>query len=138
MAVNRRTGQPDVTRILPRSTRSVDVLSFWGMDSGWYGLTNRRMGVGFGMTWTPPCSSPCGCGSPTAGTTTTRGTGAPTTAPELLTSWPPAGITGAIDKRTALWLAPGQVIETRLTALAYEGEGVTGIDPDGTAHPQTG
>ena len=29
----------------------MDVLSFWGMDSGWYGLTNRRMGVGFGMTW---------------------------------------------------------------------------------------
>jgi len=50
---------------------------------------------------------------------------------EPFTSYPPAGIKGAIDNGTAVMMEPGQTIETELVAVAYEGEGVRGISVDG-------
>jgi Domain of unknown function (DUF4432) len=137
MVVNRRTGQPeDVTRVRPRSTRSVDVLSFWDLASGWYGITNRRRRVGFGMTWDAALFRTLWMWQVYGGHDDYPWYGRTyNCALEPFTSWPPAGIAEALDNGTALRLAPGQVIETRLTALAYEGEGVDGIDPDGTVRP---
>jgi hypothetical protein len=51
------------------------------LAEGWYGLTNQRLGVGYG---------------------------------------------------TALIMKPGEVIETELVAVAYEGEGVKRINANGT------
>jgi hypothetical protein len=138
MVPNRRSGQPeDVTRIRPRSTGSVDVLSFWGLEAGWYALTNRRQLVGFGMTWDAELFRSLWMWQVYGGHDDYPWYGRTyNCALEPFTSWPPAGIAEAIDNGTALWLEPGQVIETRLTALAYEGEGVTRIDADGTAHAE--
>ncbi len=41
----------DITRVLPKETRSVDVVFFKELAEGWYGLTNQRLRVGFGMSW---------------------------------------------------------------------------------------
>src|SRR3990170_390143 len=49
---NRRTdAMQDITQVLPRETGSVDVIFFKELKAGWYGLTNRDQGVGFGMAW---------------------------------------------------------------------------------------
>jgi hypothetical protein len=53
---------------------------------------------------------------------------------EPFTSWPPAGVVNAIKNGTALVMGPGQVIDTSLVAVAYEGEGVTRIRQDGVVH----
>lgn len=130
---NRRTGElEDVRLVLPRETRSVDVLSFWGLSEGWYALTNRHLGFGFGMSWDPNLF-PClwmwqvygGHNDyPWYGRTYN-------VALEPFTSWPPSGTAAAIENGTALVLAPGQTIETRLAAVAYDGEGVGRITADG-------
>lgn len=131
---NRRSGDlEDVTRVRSRDTRSVDVLSFWGLSEGWYGITNRRQSLGFGMSWDPGVF-PClwmwqvygGHNDyPWYGRTYN-------VALEPFAGWPPAGTPNAVRNGTAMLLAPGQVIETRLAAVAYEGEGVTRIARDGT------
>jgi hypothetical protein len=41
---NRRTGElQDITRVLPKSTRSVDVVFFKELSEGWYGITNTKL-----------------------------------------------------------------------------------------------
>ena len=55
-----------------------------------------------------------------------------TCALEPFTSYPPAGVANAVRNGTALVLRPGQVLETELAAVAYEGEGVQRIRRDGT------
>ncbi len=50
--LNRRSGElQDIRRVLPRETGSVDVVFFKGLAEGWYGITNERLKVGFGMAW---------------------------------------------------------------------------------------
>ena len=133
-ARNRRTGQlQDVTRVLPRSTQSVDVISFWGLESGWYGLTNERQQLGFGMAWDLNVF-PClwmwqvygGHNDyPWYGRTYNC-------ALEPFAGWPPAGIANAIKNGTARIMKGGEAIETELVAVAYEGPGITAITRDGS------
>ena len=132
-AKNRRTGQlQDVTRVLSRETKSVDVLSFWGLKSGWYGLTNQRLRVGFGMAWDLTVF-PClwmwqvyggHHDYPWYGRTYNC-------ALEPFAGWPPAGVANAIKNGTARTMKAGETIETDLAAVVYEGEGVSGIGRDG-------
>jgi hypothetical protein len=51
---------------------------------------------------------------------------------EPFTSWPPAGVKNAVDNGTARVMQPGEVIETDLVAVAYEGSGVARIGRDGS------
>ena len=37
--------------MLPKDTRSVDVVFFKELAEGWYAITNQKSGVGFGMAW---------------------------------------------------------------------------------------
>jgi hypothetical protein len=55
-----------------------------------------------------------------------------TCALEPFTSYPPGGVANALRNGTALVLRSGQVLETELAAVAYEGEGVKRIKHDGT------
>jgi hypothetical protein len=43
----------------------------------------------------------------------------------------PAGVNNALKNGTALLLKPGDVIETELTAVAYQAEGIKRIRQDG-------
>jgi hypothetical protein len=134
MVKNRRTGAlQDVTRVLPPETGSVDVVSFWDLDDGWYALTNRRRRVGFGMAWDRRLFKCLWMWQVYGGHTDYPWYGRTyNCALEPFTSWPPAGVANAIQNGTALMLAPRQVIETALVAVAYEGDGVSRITPSGS------
>jgi hypothetical protein len=131
---NRRTGQlQDVTRVLPPDTRSVDVVSFWGLAEGWYGLTNRRTRVGFGMAWDKTLFQCLWMWQVYGGHTDYPWYGRTyNCALEPFTSWPPAGVANAVQNGTALIMKPHQQIETALAAVAYEGEGISRITPSGS------
>lgn len=130
---NRRTGKlEDVTRILPRETRSVDVISFWGLDEGWYGLTNRRQRVGFGMAWDRRLFQCLWMWQVYGGHNDYPWYGRTyNCALEPFTSWPPTGVSNAIQNGTALIMKPHQEMKTALVAVAYEGEGISRITPAG-------
>jgi hypothetical protein len=130
---NRRTNEmQDITRVLPKETRSVDVVFFKELAEGWYGLTNQRLKVGFGMSWDKDLFKYLWMWQVYGGHTDYPWYGRTyNCALEPFTSYPPAGIKHALDNGSALIMKPGQVIETKLTAVAYEGEGVKRISPDG-------
>ena len=132
-ARNRRTGQlDDITRVRSRDTGSVDVVSFWDLEEGWYGITNQRRRVGFGMAWDKSLFRCLWMWQVYGGHDDYPWYGRTyNVALEPFTSWPPAGVTTAVENGTALVLNPHQVIETELVAVAYEGEGVHRIDRDG-------
>jgi hypothetical protein len=133
-ARNRRSGQlEDVTHVRSREARSVDVLFFKELAEGWYALTNRRQAVGFGMAWDPTLFKYVWMWQNYGGHTDYPWYGrAYTCALEPFTSFPPAGVANAVRNGTALLLRPGQVLETELVAVAYQGEGVRRITRDGT------
>lgn len=126
---NRRSGElQDVTRVLPKGTRSVDVISFWGLDEGWYGLTNRRQRVGFGMAWDRRLFQCLWMWQVYGGHNDYPWYGRTyNCALEPFTSWPPTGVANAIQNGTALIMKPHQEMKTTLVAVAYEGDGISRI-----------
>lgn len=130
---NRRTNcLEDITRVLPKETRSVDVVFFKELTEGWVGLTNQRLGVGFGMAWDNKLFKYLWMWQVYGGHTDYPWYGRTyNCALEPFTSYPATGIKGAIKNGTALIMKPGEVIETELVAVAYQGQGVTRITPDG-------
>lgn len=130
---NRRSGElQDVTRVLPKGTRSVDVISFWGLDEGWYGLTNRRQRVGFGMAWDHRLFQCLWMWQVYGGHNDYPWYGRTyNCALEPFTSWPPTGVSNAIQNGTALIMKPHQEMKTALVAVAYEGEGISRITSAG-------
>jgi len=130
---NRRTNEmQDITRVLSRDAKSVDVVFLKGLDRGWYGLTNQRRQVGFGMAWNHELFKYLWMWQVYGGHTDYPWYGRTyNCALEPFTSYPPAGINTAIDNGTAVMMEPDQTIETELVAVAYEGEDVRGISGDG-------
>ncbi|GAB4575670.1 MAG: hypothetical protein Kow0077_28280 [Anaerolineae bacterium] len=134
MVRNRRTGElEDITRVRPRSQKSVDVVFFKELTAGWYGLTNQNLGVGFGMAWDHNLFKYLWMWQVFGGHDDYPWYGRTyNCALEPFTSYPPAGVKNAIDNGTALMMKPDEVIETSLVAVAYEGAGVNRIGQDGT------
>ncbi len=131
---NRRNGAlEDVTRVLPRANHSVDLIYFKGLAEGWYGLTNQRQGIGFGMAWDASLFRSVWMWQLYGGHDDYPWFGrAYTCALEPFTSHPGLGIKRAVEDGTAVILGPEEVRETDLVAVAYEGEGVSRIAADGT------
>jgi hypothetical protein len=130
---NRRTGElQDITRVPGKDTKSVDVVFFKDLEKGWYGLTNRRKQVGFGMAWNHDLFKYLWMWQVYGGHTDYPWYGRTyNCALEPFTSYPPAGIGKAVENGTALTMAPDETIETELVAVAYAGEGISGISADG-------
>jgi len=126
---NRRSGETqDIRHVLPRESRSVDVVFFKELSEGWYGLTNQRLGVGFGMAWDKDLFRYLWMWQVYGGHTDYPWYGRTyNCALEPFTSFPPAGIKNAIENGSARIMKPGEVIETELVAVAYEGTGVSHI-----------
>ena len=115
----------------------MDVVFFKELSEGWYGLTNREQGVGFGMAWDHELFKYLWMWQVYGGHDDYPWYGRTyNCALEPFTSYPPAGIKNAIENGTALMLKPVQVIETALVAVAYEGQGVKSIGLDGSADLQ--
>ncbi|GAC1461299.1 MAG: hypothetical protein NVS2B14_07520 [Chamaesiphon sp.] len=130
---NRRTSElQDISRILSKETKSVDVVFFKELTEGWYGLTNQRKGVGFGMAWDKELFKYLWMWQVYGGHSDYPWYGrAYNCALEPFTSYPPAGIKNAVENGTAVTMKSGEVIETELVAVAYEGEGVKRVNLDG-------
>jgi hypothetical protein len=122
MVPNRRSGQlQDITKVLPASTRSVDVVFFKELSEGWYTFTNPQLGVGFGMSWDASLFKYLWMWQVYGGHTDYPWYGRTyNVALEPFSSYPPAGVPNAIQNGSALILKPGQVIETELVATAFE------------------
>jgi hypothetical protein len=122
----------DITRILSKETKSVDIVFLKELNEGWYGITNRRQRVGFGMAWDKKLFKYLWMWQVYGGHNDYPWYGRTyNCALEPFTSYPPAGIKNAIDNGTAVIMQPGETIETDLVAVAYEGEGISGISCDG-------
>ena len=134
---NRRSGAlQDVRQVLPKETHSVDVLIFKGLREGWYGLTNARRQVGFGMAWDPALFKYLWMWQVYGGHNDYPWYGRTyNCALEPFTSYPPAGIQKAIENGSARSMNAGEVIETDLVAVAYEGQGISRIDRQGHVAP---
>jgi hypothetical protein len=130
---NRRIGElQDITVVRNRETRSVDVVFFKELQEGWYGLTNRKLRVGFGMAWDSTLFKYLWMWQVYGGHHDYPWYGrAYTCALEPFTSYPPAGVANAIKNGTALLMKPGEIIETELVAVAYQAEGIKRIGREG-------
>ena len=134
MVPNRRTGKlQDITHVLPKSTRSVDVVFFKDLSEGWYTLTNEKLDVGIGMAWDARLFKYLWMWQVYGGHDDYPWYGRTyNCALEPFTSYPPAGIQNALKNGSALIMKPHQIIETELVAVAFQKSIPKRVKPDGT------
>ena len=127
-------GRVDLSRVPPPDGgRASDVTYVTDMPEGWYAITNRRMGVGFGLAFPAEhfrylwyWQSFRGLGYPWYGKAYNLGL-------EPFTSYSNDGVSDAADNGSALLVQPGQTVSASLKAVAYTGtDRVRRIAPDGS------
>lgn len=133
--VNGKDGTSHDLRQIPGPSERVNNLGYLvDLEEGWYGLTNRELGFGVGLTW-PKEFFPCvwlwqelngSMVHPWYGRAYVMGV-------EIWTSWPGHGLNAALEAGTARRIAPGGTEEVSFRAVFYESRtGVQRIHPDGT------
>lgn len=104
------------------------------MPEGWYAITNRRLGLGFALSYPTDVfaylwywqSLGGGYGYPWYGRTYNVGL-------EPFTSYTNEGLETAIGNGSALRLDPGQRVDASIKAVAFAGShGVERVNQDGT------
>lgn len=117
-----RNGQPlDLRRLPPRSQPSMDNGYLMDFAQGWFAVQNDRAGLSFGLAWDAAVfrylwlwqALGGGVGYPWYGRTYALGL-------EPWTSYPCAGVQTAIANQTARSLAPGETLQTWLTAVCFK------------------
>jgi hypothetical protein len=111
----------DFSKIPPRSNHSADMLYMDQFDEGWFGITDLKKGIGFGMVWPKEifpylwmwqvCEGLSGY--PWYGRTYNM-------ALEPFSSLPGSGVSTAVENGTAVLLEPGGELAAELKALVYE------------------
>ena len=144
MALNRRYEWPrverdgrttDLSRVPPRSQPQALYGYFLDFESGWYAITNTRLGFGVGMSW-PIDIFPCAWFwqelSASSGYPWYRA--AHTMAIEPFTSYPGHGLVKMMEKTgKQRVLEPGQTVSAELRFVFFESRhGVKKINPDGS------
>lgn len=122
MAPLRGGGVRDLSRIPGPAAKTADLVFLHGFEEGWYGITNGRRGVGFGMRFDAKLFSYIWFwhvwggmpGYPWYGLNYNC-------ALEPWTSWPDGGLLRAIDNGSARRIGGHGTVETRLLAVAYDG-----------------
>jgi hypothetical protein len=123
-------------RRLPPAGEPRDMVAYLlEFEQGWWAVTNRELGVGFGLAWDAEVF-PVACMWQELGATT----GFPwfgrgyALAIEPNTSWPAAGISEvARTTRTQCVLGPAESVESELCAVVYDSPwGVAAIHRNGT------
>jgi len=134
MVPNRRTGKlQDISKVLSKDTRSVDVVFFKELEEGFYTITNQNLKIGFGMAWDKELFKYLWMWQVYGGHNDYPWYGRTyNIALEPFSSYPPAGIQNAIKNGTALVMGPNQVIDTNLVAVAFEGDHTAKVKIDGT------
>ena len=129
----------DASQVPPYGdTQAQEMAYLTDLNEGWFAITNPIRKVGFGLQFDPSLFryvwywqqlGNVAQGYPWWGRTHTA-------ALEPWTSYPTNGLNEAIANGTALEMLPGEIIETRLCAVAYAGLGrVSGITADGEVSP---
>jgi hypothetical protein len=125
----------DLSRVPPKSRPQALYGYFRNFESGWYGITNTKLGFGAGMTW-PIDIFPCAWFwqelSASSGYPWYRASH--TMAIEPFTSYPGHGLVTMMEK-TGMQrvLQPGETIAAELTFVFYDStRGVRKINPDGS------
>lgn len=123
MVPNRRNGKlQDITQVLPKSEKSVDVVFFKDLEEGWYTITDEKKDVGFGMAWDKELFKYLWMWQVYGGHNDYPWYGRTyNCALEPFSSYPPGGIQQAIKNGSALILKPGSITETDLVAVAFSG-----------------
>lgn len=133
MAPRRDGSRRDLRLVPPPESKIADWVRLHGFAAGWYGVTNGRRRVGFGLRWDVGVfphlwfwhvfgGMP---GYPWYGRNYNF-------ALEPWTSYPDGGLLRAIKNGSARRVAPHEELETRIIAVAYSGvEGISGIDEAG-------
>lgn len=129
----------DLSIVPPKTKRAYDMSYITEMSEGWYAVTNKQLGLGFGVLFPKDVfrylwywqSFGGGYGYPWYGRAYNMGL-------EPFTSYDNRGLAQAIENGTALSLDPGQRIEASLKAVAYTGsERVEHIEADGSVRKKT-
>ncbi len=137
--ISGKTGDEIDLRLIPdNGLHTTDMLFLTGLKEGWYALTNRRLGLGFALTWEIDIFPVLWVwqelggsrGSPWHFNTYALGL-------EPCTSYSigqDAGLDGYIQTGQAKWLEPGETLSTRLRAVLYPfatAQGVSHVSPEG-------
>lgn len=130
----------DLSVIPPKEQRSADLAFLGGLKQGWYGITNPRLGVGFGMVWPKEVFKHIWFWQEFRGSK-----GWPwyrsnyVMALEPFTSYDESGLSYCVENGTALKLSPGETKEVNLIALCFESSaGVEYIDENGLVFNKNG
>ncbi len=122
----------DLSAVPPPEAKTSEMCYLLGLKDGWYALTNTNRKIGFGMRWDKNIFPVVwlwevfagGFGYPWYGRTYCL-------ALEPWTSHP-GGMANALARGTTRRLGPGEPLETRIVAAAYEGlSSVSSIREDG-------
>lgn len=130
-------GDIDMSRV-PGPNEVRDILAYFrDFESGWYGITNKELGIGVGLVWDAevfPYAWFWQEMNATPGFPFYRNSYV--MAIEPASSIPGQGLTTVMQKSgTHLTLGPGESNEIEMKAVFYEsGEGVNRIGADGTVH----
>ena len=145
MALNREYSWPtverdgkatDLSKVPPRDRPQALFAYFKDFESGWYAITNTKLGLGVGLTW-PVEVFPYAWFwqelSACSGYPWYRA--AHTMAIEPFTSYPGQGLANVMEKtKTHRVLKPGETVEAELRFVFFKStRGVRKIEPDGTA-----
>ncbi len=126
-------GVRDLSRIPGPDSRISDWVRLEGFEEGWYGITNTRSRVGFGLRWDAQVFRHLWYWHVFGGMQGYPWWGLNyDCALEPWTSWPDGGLLRAIDNGSALRVPARGAIETRILAVAYSGlDRLSGIDAEG-------
>jgi len=133
LAPRKGDGARDLSVIPGPESKIADWIRFSGFDRGWYGITNGRSQVGFGLRWDAKVfrhlwfwhvfgGMP---GYPWYGRNYNF-------ALEPWTSYPDGGLLRAIDNGSAMRIGPLSSVTTRMLAVVYDGtDRIAGISDAG-------
>lgn len=139
-AINKDGNPLDLSIVPSKERRSADLAFLGDIEEGWYGVTNPKLGVGFGMAWPVEVFPHLWFWQELKGSSGWPWYGSNyVMALEPFTSYDESGLADCVANGTARRLGPGEEIEASLVALCFEGKGgVERIDADGTPHPREG
>lgn len=126
----------DLSILPPRNERSADLAFIGGFAEGWYGITNPKLGLGFGMVWPADIFPYMWFWQELRGSFGYPWYGANYVAAiEPFSSYDASGLANCIRKGTARSLKPKEQVRATLLAVCYESEkGITRIDTNGNVH----
>jgi hypothetical protein len=129
-------GSLDLSVIPSRNERSADLAFIGGFAEGWYGITNPKLGLGFGMVWPADIFPYMWFWQELKGSFGYPWYGANYVAAiEPFSSYDASGLTNCIEKGTSKSLKPGESVQATLLAVCYEStKGINRIDTNGYVH----